>query len=374
VEQDDSQNPKKDLTSLSDFKFPEMEPNPEPSSGPSISLTEEAQIEKVEAFESLDTLTSQSGTETAPTEPGPGFTFDASPDLAQALDAPSLDQAPAANEPAFDHIQEMPSASEPEIKFGEMSPPPPSEQVLSDVKKFSENMAPKTTIAAGYPFSLRIEGHLKPEEQEKLVDLISKEKMGIRAMDLELQFKTGHVLIPRISEYAGVLLVQALRGTNAEMKLAPSDQVFSTSDTKEEAIPERESHTVSSIGDASPFEHPAEHIPVTSEHHLSGFSPGTVIDTVAASATIKAMSVEMETSAEYLEILENLKRELKYKAHHKGGTAVVDFKVTLSPLSIPTHYRITAMGAAVKIDQNRSSLSSTLGDTSKDAQEWEPIV
>src|SRR5437764_1503439 len=74
-------------------------------------------------------------------------------------------------------------------------------------------------VPTSFPFSLMIEGTLRPEEREKLIDLISREKFGIREVDLEPQLESGRILIPRISEYAGVLLVQALRNTQARLRL-----------------------------------------------------------------------------------------------------------------------------------------------------------
>ena len=355
MEQDDSQSQKKDLTNLNDFTT--SEPG---ASEPAVSisgLTEETPIEKVEAFESLDTLTTQGGSLTEENfEPK---VFDTEPVV--HLDFNPLDQ------PSSQILEKGPDLS-PILD----QPPASASDVLDHVKKFSENLAPTAPVAAAFPFSLLIEGRLKPDEQEKLLDLISKEKIGIRAMDLELQLQKGKILIPRISEYAGIMIVQALRGVSAEMKLAPSDQIFSTADTRSEVTVEKESHTLSSIAGASPFEHPAENIPVTSERQLPGTMAGIMIDTVTASAMLKSTTVEMETSAEYLEILENLKRELKYKAYHRGGTAVVGFSVTLSPLSIPTHYRITAMGTAVKLDRTQSA--QELGGELTTTSEWEPVV
>jgi hypothetical protein len=79
-----------------------------------------------------------------------------------------------------------------------------------------------------------IVGRLTDHEREKLTDTLERNHMGIDAKDLVHQFEGDRVLIPRISEYAGVLIVQALRGTSATMRLAPSDQIFSTEDTRDE--------------------------------------------------------------------------------------------------------------------------------------------
>ncbi|OFZ70214.1 MAG: hypothetical protein A3K03_05995 [Bdellovibrionales bacterium RIFOXYD1_FULL_44_7] len=59
--------------------------------------------------------------------------------------------------------------------------------------------------------------------------------------------------------------------------------------------------------------------------------------------------VEAESSSEYQEVLEGLKREMKYKAYRKGADAVVNFSISLTLLSVPSRYRLTAMGSAVKL-------------------------
>lgn len=250
------------------------------------------------------------------------------------------------------------SAEQP-VPFSEESvnEEPPSQQMviappllnpLLKVKQFSESATvAQTSIPAAFPFSLLIEGQLSVHEREKLLDLLSRENMGIREVDLEPQLESGRILIPRISEYAGVLLVQALRGTSAELKLGPSDSIFSTSDTQEEndssglAAPSLQYCSADSL-------HPAESLPVTTETELPGFSQAIVIDVVVATAALRTELVEAERSTEYQELLEALHRELKYKAYRKGAQGIVNYHWTLTPLSLPTHYRLTVSGTAVK--------------------------
>ena len=85
--------------------------------------------------------------------------------------------------------------------------------------------------APSIPFSLMITGTFPDTDKEKLLEILSKNSFGIRGADLEPQFEAGKVLIPRISEYAGVMIVQALRDAPLEMTLAPADTVYSTPDT-----------------------------------------------------------------------------------------------------------------------------------------------
>ena len=235
------------------------------------------------------------------------------------------------------------------------SPPPaapptkaPPTDSIQKIREFSEKETPaKPNVPASFPFSVLITGKLLPEDKEKLLDLVTRENMGIREIDLEPQLEAGKVLIPRISEYAAVLLVQALRGIRAEIKVGPSDKVFATQDTRETAEPSnaftQEDPKIEFISD---LDHPAEKIPITSEKEIPN-SLCNLIDMVSASAALKAQAIEAESTAEYQQIVEALQREIKYKAFRKGANAIINFKIQLNRLSSPTHYRITVLGTAV---------------------------
>lgn len=237
----------------------------------------------------------------------------------------------------------------PEPKSRGTQPPPSNQQsTVGEIREFAARTpvgAPQ--VQAAYPFSLKINGRLSEQEQEKLVDTLNRHNMGVRDVDLELQFKSGRVLIPRISEYAGVLLIQAMRGAQVEMELAPSDEIFSTEDTR---TPEHDalSPSVSAEAIAYTAAPEAEHMPVTTGDAIAHAQSQTVIDVVSASAALKSLSVEAEKSTEYQETLEALIRELKYKTHRKGGNAIIHLHVSLFRLSAPSLYRLTVVGSAVK--------------------------
>jgi uncharacterized protein YbjQ (UPF0145 family) len=226
------------------------------------------------------------------------------------------------------------------------TPPPTALELL---KEFSERVpVGKPAVQAAFPFSLSIRGELAPEEKERILDILARENMGIREVDLEPQLAAGRILIPRISEFAGVMLVQAFRAIKAEMKLGPSDEIYSTEATRDPAesralAPETKTHTYS----AEPT-HPAERIPVTSLPSLPELPNYVVLEVLTASAAMTSRAVEAENSAEYQELLENLQREIRYRAFLKGASAVVNFQVNLTSLGMPSRYRITATGSAVR--------------------------
>jgi len=263
----------------------------------------------------------------------------------------------AGSEPAIDFSQGMPPMDDSLATPSPEAPPvdrptPPSDgppSAMDAVRDFSEHVTiGEPALSASYPFTLMIEGELGTLEREKLLEFLGRENMGIREMDLEPQFESGRVLIPRISEYAAILIVQLLRSCDGiRMRMLPSD---SSADWASIDQPGDRITTWS----AEPA-HPAESIAVSALSALPDARPFSVIDALSASARLKSAAIEAEESTEYLECVENLKRELKYKAWRKGATAILNFSVSLTPLSDPTRYRLTAVGSAIRTTDSASS-------------------
>jgi hypothetical protein len=222
---------------------------------------------------------------------------------------------------------------------------------MDDVKNYSEKLATSSNIAvAATPFSLLIEGFLQTHEREALVQILSRENLGIREVELEPQFVAGKILIPRISEYAGVLIVQTLRNANARMRLGPSERIFVSKDADDagDALiysdhPDAEL-LLTEAGDS-----PADRIPLTSEAGISGRKVLDTLDTLHASLNVKAAHVAHPQSAIFLDLLEKLKRQLKFQAHHRGANALLSFKYELHPLEGQTIYKLIVQATAVKL-------------------------
>lgn len=321
-----SDDSKKDLTGITEL--PPLDPAPEPA------VAFDTIPDAVESAEPL-----------APTEQV--STSDENLNLPITSDFSDMESDPISVEAPVATLPPPPPPHEEELPNAEPIP-----SVMNQIANYSDQISSaKTLVAAAYPFSLKITGMLSREEREKLVDLLSRENMGIREVDLEPQFECGKILIPRISEYAGVMIVQAMRGIRAEMKLGPSDSIFSTEDTqntREEEFPNAQEKMAYTSVESS---HPAEELPMTSEASIAGKSGMIVIDVVTASAALKTSVVEAKSSSEYQEIVEALQREIKYKAYRRGAAAVVNFAIQLSPLQLPTLYRVTVSGTAVTFGQ-----------------------
>lgn len=259
--------------------------------------------------------------------------------------------------PAFD-----PMALEPEIGAGSPvfespaiqvheppSTPPEDARVLDQIKEYSEALEPnKPTVPAAYPFSLMIEGKLSESDQEKLMEFLSQEGFEIRQVDLEVQLQEERILIPRISEFAGVVLVQKFRDCGVTFKFGPAAEIFESELSREDGPP-LAPETLGPISeiewDSSP--HPADKIAVLSDFKILS-TEWTALDSLTASATLKTQMVEAERSPEFERLLEALRRELKFKAHRLGANAIFGFKLNLLPLATPTHYRMVVEGTAVR--------------------------
>jgi uncharacterized protein YbjQ (UPF0145 family) len=268
-----------------------------------------------------------------------------SQDQNQVQEEPQIASQPEAEAPT----PQAPAEVQSPTPTPEPTPPKKLETPMEKVKKFSASVnASKSAVPAAYPFSLLITGPLSPEEKEKLLDLLSRENMGFREIDLEPQFESNRILLPRMSEYAGVLLVQALRGTRAEIKLGPSDTIFSTAETRADEHESATEGEETSSKNSTEYSHPAENLPMTTEDSLPGLPHLQAIDTITASAALHSGVAEAEKSTEYQDLADALQRELKYKAYRKGADGIIHYKIQLNNLLSPMHYRLVAMGTAVK--------------------------
>jgi hypothetical protein len=229
----------------------------------------------------------------------------------------------------------------PSVELPGPSSIPTHSAVLDEIKEFSENLtsiAPAGEVA--FPFTLKIEGALLPEEKEKLLTILNKENMGIREVDLEHSLSEGNILIPRISEYAGVILIQALRGISAKITFAPSDQIDNSFEIT------RNAHFLAHSADEQIIE-------LSTHSEIPGIEILHTIDVLVESATLSTRAAEAQDSQEYLLLIEGLKRQIRARAKRLGAQAVVSIQITMTPLTLPTDYRVTLTGTAV---QGHSSL------------------
>jgi uncharacterized protein YbjQ (UPF0145 family) len=229
-----------------------------------------------------------------------------------------------------------------------------SETPMEAVRNYSDHLAPAANPdVAETPFSLVIEGAIRPHEREGLVNILTRENLGIREVELEPQFAAGHILIPRISEYAGVMIIQALRNTTAKIRLGPSERIF----VSRQAEDSTDRLIVPPSPEAELFIHEegsdrAETVLLTSADTIPGQKLLTAIDTLHNSMNLKSFSLSQPQSPMFQDAIERLKKQLKFQAHHRGANALVGFKYTLHPLEGQTTYKLVVEARAVRVGPN----------------------
>lgn len=275
-------------------------------------------------------------------------------ELDKIPDLGSIDFGTEANEESGFPTDEVPQKTD-ESKKG---------KVLEEIKDFSEKSPlGHPIVEAEYPFSLLITGALTEDEKTKLKETIIDQNLGIPPSDLAVQFEENRILIPRISEYAGILIIQLLRNTKAKILFSPSDnKEDSDRDHSQEIDSDLESE--SSIGDLLPISYgeevsftesaedrtPANQIPLlVAAKPPEDVGPWKIIDSVTASGTLRTPLVEAQDSPEYENLVESLQKQLKYLAYARGANVVVNFTITLTPLSNPSVHRMTAIGTAIYV-------------------------
>ncbi|RYZ73575.1 MAG: hypothetical protein EOP09_01680 [Proteobacteria bacterium] len=223
-------------------------------------------------------------------------------------------------------------------------------QSMDKIKNYSDRVSPSaSTVPAGIPYSLVIEGELKVHEKERLLEIISREQLGVREVEIEPQLAAGKILIPRISEYAGVLIAQALRNSNTTLRLGPTDKIFQSKELAQDddsLILPRAPNYVRNIENHI---HASDELMLTSSSEITGYSIGKIIDTFEVSINLRALHVHSQNSTFFQESLESVKKQLRLRAHHKGADALVRFKTELFPLDDQSQYKLIATAVAVKL-------------------------
>jgi hypothetical protein len=240
------------------------------------------------------------------------------------------------------------SVTSPTSSLSSSEPPTPESKppTMDSIKEFSESVTTGQSAAgASFPFTLKIDGHLTPQEAEKLLDVMNRENMGFREVDLEPQLAEGKILIPRISEYAGIVLIQALRGVQAKISFGLSDLFEGDTEVSEEGRPDS---VFTKIDGTAPLStESAEALPTTQGDELPQLGVYQVSDTLIVSGILSTRSLENLSSPEYAALLEALMRELKFKAFRRKARGITHLKIQVTPLTLPTDHRITVSGTLV---------------------------
>lgn len=274
-------------------------------------------------------------------------------------DLPTFDEvSPAENAPVFETsapLGESIDVAEFAVAAPELAPPTPSFEATPDTAATSDLdrtvAADPVELSSQDAWNLSISGLLRPEQRARLTDIVTREAIGIREVDLEPQFDAGRIFIPRISEYLGIVLIQALRDASVEIHFEPADHEMEREAEGAFSTPSPLATHTSQSERAFTF----DQVLLSADSALPGVpsSQISVIDVIIVTATLTHAEVESRfdsLSAHVFEDrMESLKRELKARAYYRGAHAVLDFGLELQPLKDPALYKLMLTGTAVKL-------------------------
>jgi hypothetical protein len=220
--------------------------------------------------------------------------------------------------------------------------PTPTEPdpALTEIKAYAERSLETMLISdVKVPFHLLMSGAFDPFARDKLLLFITENQIGLSSSELDRQISAGRVLFPRISEFAGIKLIQELRdsGLSFQLKLSSRDE--------DEILPQ--SPGVRIEYDANNILSNPAPLPVVP---VEAIQPEVweVFDTIQVIQFLKAEMVEVEHSELFQELLERMTLSLKHKAKIKGAAAVSSLKHTLNPLRLPSHYQVELSASLLK--------------------------
>ncbi|MBC7396492.1 MAG: hypothetical protein H7333_03535 [Bdellovibrionales bacterium] len=181
------------------------------------------------------------------------------------------------------------------------------------------------------PFHLSLQGTFDPYSRDRLLLFINENPIGINSSDLDLQLKSGRVLFPRISEFAGIKLIQDLRDSGLLFKLTPSSR---DEDEAVQAAPPLVFSYESGTEDAVTSD-----IPVLPE---AGFDPKLwkVIDSMQMMQYLRAEILEVEKSELFQNLIDRMLEALKRKAKLKGADALNGLTHEVKALRLPSQYQV----------------------------------
>ena len=288
-----------------------------------------------------------------PSEPSTVFTnfsHDSAPAGAGSLAPAASGSAPSASS-SFPTSSTPPAGAPP--GDGTKSTVTAIRQNLDQIRNYSDKLSPSASnIPANIPFSILIRGKLELHEQERLLDIVSREALGIRAVELEPQLAAGSVLIPRISEFAGVQIAQALRNAKVQIRLGLSDRIFLSEGLQgdEDGLFFPKSPNYVRTMDANRDQ--ADEMLLTPDSEIPGYRIKKVLDTFQTTLNLRSIHVHSSNSSFFQESLENVKKQLRLKAHHKGADALIRFRTELFPVDDGSQYKLFAEAIAVQFEAN----------------------
>ncbi len=181
--------------------------------------------------------------------------------------------------------------------------------------------------------SLRIEGKLSPSEQDAVLDILADEEIQID--HLATQFEKGRLLVPRITAFTGIRIIQRMKNIEASLHLAASHP------DNNDYLPAQQKDLTPALGE----DHPAFKLPLTRDPYTGS----ETLNTLAVTGVLTTYAVEAEATQEYQILLDRLLQELRLRAYYKKAKGIYSLSIQLQLLFSPTQYRLLVTGTITSV-------------------------
>ncbi len=286
--------------------------------------------------------------------------FSGSFDESDAAETPFLseDSAPAFRDPEPTLTKtEIPRAPAPE-RTVEATPP----ETFADLKTFGESTSFSASTVEGNPsFSVLLKNVRYIEDVNDI--LLTLKELGLLSDSEEVmkgRLMRGSLLVPRISEYAAILLAHRLRRFDIDIQVGLSDEIHPPK--------HRETPEVGIVSKYNLYQNQGHHfrfddakldisqIIVAATPSLEGHQVLRYMGVASEHKIVPATMVENENSEELPRYYQELAQKLKAHALKASANAVVGLNYQLTPL--PTEfgnsnhkYRLTCTGNLVWVNK-----------------------
>jgi uncharacterized protein YbjQ (UPF0145 family) len=342
---------KKDLTRIEDLGEYLHEIN---SEEPSFETSFDTPVEEVPAFETTS-FDSPSEEEVPAFEEATTFegsaTFETEETIANPVEEVTFLEAEPEPEPTPLYAPPEP-IQETAVKAPE---------TFEEVKRFAENTSFTGMATEGNPsFSVLLKNIRYVEDVNDILSLLKE--LGLLSDSEEqtrLRLMKGHLLVPRISEYAAIFLAHKLRRFDIDIQLGPSDEIHPP---KHHEAPEvglvAKSNLHQNLTHHFEFDRKLElsDIIVSATSTLEGHQVLRYLGVASEHKMLEGDVVEDETSDEIPQHYHELAQKLKAHALRAHANAVVGLNYQLTPLPgelghSSQKYRLTCTGNLVWVNR-----------------------
>jgi hypothetical protein len=307
-----------------------------------FAVNESEPIEQVDDFQSLDQVGMMDHVPEADTRPDDPFSVNSEGMSFTPLDGQFVHTEEPVGHTGVSLPDQQPIFEDPTSSFetpvaDDFSPSPSS---LTDIKKYSER-AQAATFGTDEksPFHLWMNGVFDPYARDKLLLFINDNPIGLNSSELDRQITAGRVLFPRISEFAGIKLIQELRDSGLSFKLSPSTR------DEDEVLPQNEGLRVAYQANSASSEETI--LPVLPANSVN-LAVWHAFDSITLVQFLKAEIVEVEQSELFQNLIDRMLVSLKRKALLKGATAIGELRQELKPLRLPSQYQVALSATLYK--------------------------